>query len=154
MDKNHYQSPEGMVRERDFVSHDTRETNDVVHRSGFQTTDDNSQSQIQDGRSEIKVHKGKVHIFSTGSRKTSKKFLEKIEVGGFTWSKVSQPTKDFYFDEFKKFFKWEPHLECEVRAEWDKKAARCYGEFTRKLRKKNEKPTCLSDNAWKQFKNY
>ncbi|CAI9095287.1 OLC1v1031199C1 [Oldenlandia corymbosa var. corymbosa] len=97
MDKNHCQSPEGMVRERDFVSHDARETNDVVH-----IADDNSQSQIQDGRSEIKVYKGKECVFSVlVPEKHLKKFLEKIDVGGFTWSKVSQPTKDFYFDEFK-----------------------------------------------------
>ncbi|CAI9109168.1 OLC1v1008937C1 [Oldenlandia corymbosa var. corymbosa] len=101
IDKNQYQSHERVEEERGFMSHDARETNDIVHRSGSQTNNENSQSHIKDARSEIKVYKGKVRIFSDGARKTSKKFTEKIDVGGFTWSKVSQPTKDFYFYEFK-----------------------------------------------------
>ncbi|CAI9105891.1 OLC1v1004915C1 [Oldenlandia corymbosa var. corymbosa] len=58
IDKNQYQSHE-RVEEESFMSHDARETNDIVHRSGSRTNNENSQPHIKDARPEIKVYKGK-----------------------------------------------------------------------------------------------
>nr|GEW48001.1 hypothetical protein [Tanacetum cinerariifolium] len=81
----------------------------------------------------------------------TKIFKERIDDTGYTWTKVSQPTKNFYFGEFKKHFVWDPKIETRVRKAWDAKASGCYVDFFRDIRAKMVKPIFMSDNAWINF---
>nr|GEW21216.1 hypothetical protein [Tanacetum cinerariifolium] len=77
--------------------------------------------------------------------------VERIDDTGYTWTKVSQPTKNFYFGEFKKHFVWDPKTETRVRKTWDAKASGRYADFFRDIRAKMVKPIFMSDSAWTNF---
>ncbi|GJS19255.1 PDR ABC-type transporter family protein [Tanacetum coccineum] len=85
------------------------------------------------------------------SREITKIFKERIDDTGYTWTKVSQPTKNFYFGEFKKHFVWDPKTETRVRKAWDAKASGCYADFFRDIRAKMVKPIFMSNSAWTKF---
>ncbi|GJR61288.1 hypothetical protein Tco_1503450 [Tanacetum coccineum] len=73
-------------------------------------------------------------------------FKERIDDTWYTWTKVSQPTKNFYFGEFKDL-----EAETSVRKAWDSKAFGRYADFFRDIRTKMVKPIFMSDNAWTNF---
>ncbi|PWA95625.1 hypothetical protein CTI12_AA049210 [Artemisia annua] len=103
------------------------------------------------GRKQVQVVNGLFDKSSACSREITKIFQERIDDTGYTWTKVSQTTKDFYFGEFKKHFLWDPEAETSVRKAWDAKASGRYADFFRDIRSKMVKPVFMSDNAWTKF---
>nr|GFC55242.1 PDR ABC-type transporter family protein [Tanacetum cinerariifolium] len=78
---------------------------------------------------QVRVVNGLLDKSSECSREITKIFKERINDTGYTWTKVSQPTKNFYFGEFKKHFVWDPKAETSMRKAWDAKASGCYVDF-------------------------
>ncbi|PWA57863.1 hypothetical protein CTI12_AA405410 [Artemisia annua] len=70
------------------------------------------------------------------------------------WRKVQQDTKNFYFEEFKKHYVWEPATETQVRTAWESKASERYTDFLRDIRRKMIKPIFISQDTWAGFVGY
>ncbi|KAK1370791.1 hypothetical protein POM88_036883 [Heracleum sosnowskyi] len=59
-----------------------------------------------DGRLHIEVIKGLLEPSCKCSHQITNIMHERLEPTGFTWKTVSKDTKEFYFEEFKKWFVW------------------------------------------------
>lgn len=59
-----------------------------------------------DGRLRIEVIEEMLEPSSKCSRRITNIIHERLEPKGFTWKEVSKATKEFYFEEFKKWFVW------------------------------------------------
>ncbi|XP_057519438.1 uncharacterized protein LOC130800104 [Amaranthus tricolor] len=84
-------------------------------------------------------------------------FNYKQDVEGSNWKGVATPTKDFYFNEFKKQYKWDPRLEHFVRRSWKEKAAKRYADMLFKWRrtlksKPDFKPPSIDNETWARWK--
>ncbi|PWA75734.1 hypothetical protein CTI12_AA240440 [Artemisia annua] len=131
--------------------------NSTINDGTNQTTPENIIENLDNpsnGRKQVQVVNGLFNKSSACSREITKIFKEKIDDTGYTWTKVSQPTKDFYFGEFKKHFLWDTKAETSVRVAWDAKASVRYTDFFRDIRAKMVKPVFMSDNAWTNFTSY
>ncbi|GJW06916.1 PDR ABC-type transporter family protein [Tanacetum coccineum] len=106
------------------------------------------------GRKQLSVVNGFLENSSQCSRVITKIFKEIIDDGAFTWRKVQQDTKNFYFEEFKKHYIWEPVTETQVRTAWESKASKRYTDFLRDIRRKMIKPIFISEDTWASFVAY
>ncbi|KAH7691873.1 hypothetical protein IHE45_01G027100 [Dioscorea alata] len=104
-----------------------------------------------DGRMRITVVNGLLEPSSKCSRIITKKFKEKVDFEGYTWKTVTQPIRDFYFEEFRKHFIWDTSLEAQVKEAWVLKASQRYSDFLRDIRDATTKPEYLSEEYkhWK-----
>ncbi|GJT91461.1 hypothetical protein Tco_1080306 [Tanacetum coccineum] len=75
--------------------------NDNIAETTPENTIKNSNNPLN-GRKQVRVMNGLLDKSSECSREITKMFKERIDDTGYTWRKVSQPTKNFYFGEFKK----------------------------------------------------
>lgn len=82
-----------------------------------------------DERKQLRVVNGRLLRSSKCSRAVTKIFKERIDDKAYTWTKVSQETKDFYFEEFKKHYIWDPRTETQVKKAWDAKASGRYTDL-------------------------
>ncbi|GJY28030.1 PDR ABC-type transporter family protein [Tanacetum coccineum] len=123
-----------------------RQSNDIPNNATIndntdETTLKNTTENLNNpsnGRKQVKVVNGLLDKSSECSREITKMFKERIDDVGYTWTNVSQPTKNFYFGEFKKHFVWDPEPETIVRKAWDAKAYGRYADFFREIRAKME----------------
>ncbi|KAK1368171.1 hypothetical protein POM88_034263 [Heracleum sosnowskyi] len=67
-----------------------------------------------DGRMKIDVIGGKLEPSNKCSRKITETIYERLEPSGFNWKSFSDVTKNFYFEEFKKYFVWRSEISEEV----------------------------------------
>nr|GFB08040.1 PDR ABC-type transporter family protein [Tanacetum cinerariifolium] len=128
--------------------------NVIVNDNTDETTTENTTENLNNpsnGRKQVQVVNGLFDKSSECSREITKIFKEKIDDTGYTWTKVSQPTKNFYFGEFKKHFVWDPKTKTRVRKAWDAKASGRYADFLRDIRAKMVKPIFMSDSSWTNF---
>ncbi|GJX49664.1 hypothetical protein Tco_0276509 [Tanacetum coccineum] len=113
--------------------------NATINDNTDETTTENTTENLNNPsnrRKQVQVVNGLLDKSSEWSREITKIFKERIDDTGYTWTKVSQPTKNFYFGEFKKHFVWEPETETRVRKAWDAKASGRYADFFRDIRAK------------------
>nr|GEZ39436.1 hypothetical protein [Tanacetum cinerariifolium] len=118
--------------------------NATVNDNTDETTTENTTENLNNpsnGRTQVQFVNGLFDKSSECSREITKIFKEKIDDTGYTWTKVSQPTKNFYFGEFK----------TRVRKAWDAKAFGRYADFFRDIRAKMLKPIFMSDSSWINF---
>ncbi|KAK1375605.1 hypothetical protein POM88_031798 [Heracleum sosnowskyi] len=59
-----------------------------------------------DGRVRLEVIKGTLEPSNVCSKRNRLIMYERLEPTGYNWKCVSKETKDFYFEEFKKYFVW------------------------------------------------
>ncbi|PWA96724.1 hypothetical protein CTI12_AA036810 [Artemisia annua] len=105
-------------------------------------------------RKQLTVVNGFLENSSQCSRVITRIFKERIDDGAFTWRKVQQDTKNFYFEEFKKHYVWEPATKTQVRKAWESKASERYTDFLRDIRRKMIKPIFISEDTWAGFVGY
>ncbi|XP_039128910.1 probable serine/threonine-protein kinase DDB_G0286481 [Dioscorea cayenensis subsp. rotundata] len=104
------------------------------------------------GRLRITVVNGLLEPSSKCARIITKKFKEKVDFEGYTWKTVSQPIRDFYFEEFRKHFIWDSSLEAQIKEAWVLKASQRYSDFLRDIRDATTKPEYLSEEEYKHWK--
>ncbi|KAK1361058.1 hypothetical protein POM88_045532 [Heracleum sosnowskyi] len=73
---------------------------------------------------------------------------ERLEPKGFSWKSVSKDTKQFYFEEFKKWFVWRQEDNLVYEA-WQKRAADRYKDLRSRARGKWEKKKQLDNRIGK-----
>ncbi|KAL8466825.1 hypothetical protein ACS0TY_035767 [Phlomoides rotata] len=75
------------------------------------------------------------------SRAIRQTFEERQDYEGFTWKKVSEETKTFYFSEFEKSFYWDDELftQKQVCKAWNKKASGPYTDMVKDIKDGGDK---------------
>ncbi|CAO2828721.1 unnamed protein product [Amaranthus hypochondriacus] len=84
---------------------------------------------------------------------------------GSCWSKVTRDTKEFYFGEFKKKYKWDPQIEGDVRIAFMSRAANRYKDLIHKSRQEQKKweaeqhdrpycPNWTNSSIWASWNGY
>ncbi|WCJ18490.1 DNA-binding bromodomain-containing protein [Euphorbia peplus] len=95
---------------------------------------------------------GDVILPSEKSSRTIRKIFEKkLDVEGAKWKMVSQETKEFYFQEFKKNFFWDQAIDPLVKHAWHKKAALRYSDLLSETRRKGVRPAFIPEGVWKRW---
>ncbi|PWA49979.1 hypothetical protein CTI12_AA470010 [Artemisia annua] len=134
---------------------ETSGENVIVTNSGPRSNVESSQNQsLTTGRKQVTIVNGYLENSSQCSRVITRIFKERIDDGALTWRKVQQDTKNFYFEEFKKHYVWEPATETQVRKAWESKASERYTDFLRDIRRKMIKPIFISEDTWAGFLGY
>ncbi|XP_074352525.1 uncharacterized protein LOC141691660 [Apium graveolens] len=109
------------------------------------------------GRLQVEVIKGVLEPSNLCSHKITDIMYERLEPTGFTWKKVSAGTKQFYFEEFKKWFVWRQEDNLVYRA-WFKSASRRYSTIcceARTLWENNSKPkNKIGNDVWLSWVEY
>lgn len=93
-----------------------------------------------DGRMKIDVIGGKLEPLNKCSRKITETIYERLEPSGFNWKSVSDVTKNFYFEEFKKYFVWRSELSEEV----------VYDAWLSSARLRYSEICCSARRAWEE----
>lgn len=53
----------------------------------------------------------------------------RIDPAGSSWKKMTDETKEFYFEEFRKAYHWEEGMEVRVKEAWHTKASKRYSDI-------------------------
>ncbi|XP_039142249.1 uncharacterized protein LOC120279379 [Dioscorea cayenensis subsp. rotundata] len=104
------------------------------------------------GRLRIVVVNGLLEPSSKCSGVITKVFKQKVDTNGYIWKTISQATKDFYFEEFRKHCVWDSSMEAQVKVAWVIKASQRYSDFLRDIRNSEKKPEYMSDDVWRHWK--
>ncbi|KAK1352048.1 hypothetical protein POM88_053762 [Heracleum sosnowskyi] len=80
-----------------------------------------------DGRVRLEVIKGTLEPSNVCSKRNRLIMYERLEPTGYNWKCVSKETKDFYFEEFKKYFVWR-QSDAVIYKGWLANARRKYSE--------------------------
>ncbi|XP_043817331.1 uncharacterized protein LOC122725000 [Manihot esculenta] len=72
-------------------------------------------------------------------------FKEKLVADGFCWKNVLEEVKEFYWQEFKKYFLWEKAIEQLMKIAWRKKAVERYRSLMCSVRNGKEKRLSLTE---------
>ncbi|KAH6777727.1 hypothetical protein C2S51_009039 [Perilla frutescens var. frutescens] len=105
-------------------------------------TADSSTQTVHRGLTRITISKNGVMMPSnTISHKITEIFKGMMHETGYTWKMLPPETKASYYEEFKKYFTWEPYLESVVHEKWGKRAATRYKDLVHnfKIKEKLEK---------------
>ncbi|KAK1402917.1 hypothetical protein POM88_002522 [Heracleum sosnowskyi] len=104
-----------------------------------------------DGRIRVEVIEGVLEPSNKCSKQTSSIMFERLEPKGFTWKLVSNDTKLFYFEEFKKYFIWRQSDDLVYQA-WLQSASHRYKDLRSRARakweKKNQLDNRIGKNVW------
>ncbi|XP_060200370.1 uncharacterized protein LOC132628619 [Lycium barbarum] len=86
------------------------------------------------------------------SNTISASFKNQLDPNGINWKGVSEDTRDFYFGEFKKTYRWDSSIpESVIRKHWNTNAATKYRNFISKIKQKRIEPDYVSDNVWERW---
>nr|GMD52673.1 growth-regulating factor 1-like [Ipomoea batatas] len=77
----------------------------------------------------IHVEDGRLIPSHACSSTMTKIFMKMIYPNGYTWKNVSNEYKKLYFEEFKKFYKWDESIEAQVRKAFITQAGLCYAHM-------------------------
>ncbi|KAL8493241.1 hypothetical protein ACS0TY_024459 [Phlomoides rotata] len=84
------------------------------------------------------------HIASTTITKCIKQRLHKE---GWTWKKVPQHVKEYYWNEFQKYFTFDRDVSV-VRVIWERQAARHYSSIVCEWRRSGQRPAYVPQEIW------
>ncbi|XP_060189279.1 uncharacterized protein LOC132618233 [Lycium barbarum] len=101
---------------------------------------------------ESSSHRRQRTLTLVSSNTISASFKNQLDPNGINWKGVSEDTRDFYFEEFKKTYHWDSSIpESVFRKHWNTKAATKYRNFISKIKQKRIKPDYVSDNVWERW---
>ncbi|XP_065870446.1 uncharacterized protein [Euphorbia lathyris] len=103
------------------------------------------------GRIELTLSGDVILPSDKSSRAIRKIFEKKLDVEGAKWKMVSQETKEFYFQEFKKCFFWDQAIDPMVKHAWHKKAAMRYSDLLSETKSKGVRPAFIPHDVWKRW---
>ncbi|KAM7260619.1 hypothetical protein ACFE04_011292 [Oxalis oulophora] len=73
-----------------------------------------------------------------------------MDENGDCWKNVSNEVKEFYWGEFQKYFIWDDDSTL-IKLAWKRKAGERYSALMCEYRKLEDKPTHITDIAWKKW---
>nr|GLL22031.1 uncharacterized protein LOC112097934 [Ipomoea trifida] len=76
---------------------------------------------------------------------------------GYTWKKIPNDYKESYFEEFKKFYKWDASIDRHVRKAFQAQAGIRYTDMVSKFksnRTSTGKPACIHEDTWRIWEAY
>lgn len=79
------------------------------------------------------------------------KFAELQCLQGNTWKSVDEETRDFYWKEFKKNYRWDPRLDADVKKTWNALVADLYKKTLCNWRRKPQPPRRVDANVWEHW---
>ncbi|XP_058005277.1 uncharacterized protein LOC110663090 [Hevea brasiliensis] len=91
---------------------------------------------------------------STIARMITNTFKQRIDTEGVNWKAISEETKEFYWEEFKKKCCWESFEEAGIKAAWRSKAAVCYKDMIADLKNIRKRPLYISEETWAKFEQH
>nr|GMC90874.1 uncharacterized protein LOC109149905 [Ipomoea batatas] len=80
-----------------------------------------------------------------------------IHPNGYAWKNVPNEYKDLYFEEFKKFYKWDESIEAQVRKVFFAQAGLRYADMLSKFKTKRTstgRPACVAEETWAIWEAY
>ncbi|XP_031124228.1 uncharacterized protein LOC116026941 [Ipomoea triloba] len=80
-----------------------------------------------------------------------------IHPNGYAWKNVPNEYKDLYFEEFKKFYKWDESIEAQVRKTFLAQAGLRYADMLSKFKTKRTstgRPDCVAEETWAIWEAY
>ncbi|XP_058001649.1 uncharacterized protein LOC110645245 [Hevea brasiliensis] len=81
-------------------------------------------------------------------------FKQRINTEGVNWKAISEETKEFYWEEFKKKCCWESFEEAGIKAAWRSKAAVRYKDMIADLNNFRKRPLYISKETWAKFEQH
>ncbi|XP_057985289.1 uncharacterized protein LOC110639689 [Hevea brasiliensis] len=106
------------------------------------------------GRRRLELRSGKLSDGSRCARVITNTFKQRIDSNGVNWKAISQETKDFYWEEFKKKYFWDSSNEALIKDAWRLKAAERYKDMMTDLKNSRKKPSYISEETWENFEQY
>lgn len=79
------------------------------------------------------------------------KFAELQCLQGHTWKFVDEKTRDFYWKEFEKNYRWAPRLDADVKKTWNALVADLYKKTLCNWRRKPQPPQRVDADVWEQW---
>nr|GMC46880.1 uncharacterized protein LOC109179592 [Ipomoea batatas] len=93
----------------------------------------------------------------TCSSSMTKIFMKMIHPNGYAWKNVPNEYKDLYFEEFKKFYKWDESIEAQVRKVFLAQAGLRYADMLSKFKTKRtstRRLDCVAEETWAIWEAY
>nr|GMC46804.1 uncharacterized protein LOC109149905 [Ipomoea batatas] len=93
----------------------------------------------------------------TCSSSMTKIFMKMIHPNGYAWKNVPNEYKDLYFEEFKKFYKWDESIEAQVRKVFLAQAGLRYADMLSKFKNKRistRRLDCVAEETWAIWEAY
>nr|GMD57215.1 PttA2 protein [Ipomoea batatas] len=84
----------------------------------------------------IHVDDGRLIPFHACSSTMTKIFMKMIYPNGYTWKNMSNEYKELYFEEFKKFYKWDESIEVKVHKAFIAQVGLHYADMVSKFKAK------------------
>nr|GMD45288.1 uncharacterized protein LOC109149905 [Ipomoea batatas] len=105
----------------------------------------------------IHVEDGRLIPSHTCSSTMTKIFMKMIHPNGYAWKNVPNEYKDLYFEEFKKFYKWDESIEAQVHKAFLAQAGLRYADMLSKFKTKRTstgRPACVAEETWAIWEAY
>nr|GMD70570.1 uncharacterized protein LOC109179592 [Ipomoea batatas] len=105
----------------------------------------------------IHVENGRLIPSHACSSSMTKIFMKMIHPNGYAWKNVPNEYKDLYFEEFKKFYKWDESIEAQVRKVFFAQAGLRYADMLSKFKTKRTstgRPACVAEETWAIWEAY
>nr|GME03147.1 uncharacterized protein LOC109149905 [Ipomoea batatas] len=84
-------------------------------------------------------------------------FMQRIYSEGYTWKNIPNEYKESYFEEFKKFYKWDASIDRHVRKAFLAQAGIRYTVMVSKFKSNRTltgKPACIHEDTWRIWEAY
>ncbi|XP_043806327.1 uncharacterized protein LOC122721745 [Manihot esculenta] len=105
----------------------------------------------QSFRQTISLINNNLHPSEMCSRRITLIVKERLVEEGHCWKTVPNETKEFYWQEFKKYFLWDQAIESLVKIAWQKKAAERYRGLMWEIRKGKAKNLATPDYVLRKW---
>ncbi|XP_021621504.2 uncharacterized protein LOC110621538 [Manihot esculenta] len=105
----------------------------------------------QSFRQTISLINNNLHLSEMCSRRITLIVKERLVEEGHCWKTVPNETKEFYWQEFKKYFLWDQAIDSLVKIAWQKKAAERYRGLMWEIRKGKVKNLATPDSVLKKW---
>nr|GLL16342.1 uncharacterized protein LOC109149905 [Ipomoea trifida] len=105
----------------------------------------------------VHVEEGRLIPSHKCSTTMKKIFMQRIYPEGYTWKKIPNDYKESYFEEFKKFYKWDASIDRHVRKAFQAQAGIRYTDMVSKFksnRTSTGKPACIHEDTWRIWEAY
>ncbi|XP_019153442.1 PREDICTED: uncharacterized protein LOC109149905 [Ipomoea nil] len=105
----------------------------------------------------VHIEDGRLMPSNTCSHTITKILKQRIYPDGYTWKTVSNEYKEYYFEEFKKYFKWDETINSQVHKVFLTQTSTRYTDMVSKIKKNRTssgKPEFVHEDTWRIWEAY